>query len=233
MVESDDFSVHDAIRQLAGGPRYRAEFGRPIEALAGLQGDLTALNPHLDAVAVEFDLVDPIAAGRRALHRSTQLRRDERGHVCDRTASSFSWRPSSWRERLVRAATGAGPLFAEDARAAARWDFHSAFAGARDLLRRDERLRSPTFTRRDLVHRSAGGHRRIFVQNLVFLSFPGELIAMLDQEPVGALFAFSLAHPGQNPAAMKLFTLQGEVQLAFSDTRAPDPRSPNSRDPKP
>ena len=71
MVEGDDFTVHDAIRQRAGGRRYRAEFGRPIQALAGLQSDVPALNPHLDAVAVEFDLVDPIAAGRRALHRRT------------------------------------------------------------------------------------------------------------------------------------------------------------------
>ena len=54
----------------------------------------------------------------------------------------------------------------------------------------------------------------------VLLSFPGELVAMLDQKPVGALLAFSLAHPGQNPAAMKLFTLQGEIQLALCDSRA-------------
>jgi hypothetical protein len=47
----------------------RVEFGRPIQALAGLQGDINALQPHLNAVAVEFDFVDPIAPGRRALHR--------------------------------------------------------------------------------------------------------------------------------------------------------------------
>ena len=80
VVEGDDFSVHNAIRQLAGGPRYRAELGRPIEPLPGFQGNLTALNPHLNAVSVEFDLVDPIAPCRRSLDRSTQLRSDERGH---------------------------------------------------------------------------------------------------------------------------------------------------------
>lgn len=37
---------------------------------------------------------------------------------------------------------------------------------------------------------------------------------MLDQEPVGALLV-ALAHPGQNPPAVKLLTLQGEVELAF------------------
>ena len=70
MVEGDDFSVDDAIGQRAGGRRDRAEFGRPIQALAGLQGHVAVLDPHLDAIAVEFDLVDPIAAGRRPLDRS-------------------------------------------------------------------------------------------------------------------------------------------------------------------
>ena len=31
----------------------------PIEALAGLQGHLAVHHAHLDAVAVELDLVDP------------------------------------------------------------------------------------------------------------------------------------------------------------------------------
>ena len=39
---------------------------------------------------------------------------------------------------------------------------------------------------------------------------------MFDQKPVGTLLAFSLAHPGQDPAALKLLTLQSEVKLAFS-----------------
>jgi len=38
---------------------------------------------------------------------------------------------------------------------------------------------------------------------------------MLDQEPIGPLFAFSLAHSGQYPAATKLLTVQSKVQLAF------------------
>ena len=71
MVEGDDLSINDAIGQFAGGRRYRAEFGRPIQALAGFQRDVVALDPHLDAVAVEFDLVNPIAAGRWALYRGT------------------------------------------------------------------------------------------------------------------------------------------------------------------
>src|SRR4029077_9811449 len=78
-----------------------------------------------------------------------------------------------------------------------------------------EWLRTPTFARRDLVHRSARGHRGILIQKIVLFSLPGELIAMLDQEPIGPFFAFPFAHPGQNPAAVKFLTLQGKVQLAF------------------
>src|ERR1700712_1136787 len=38
---------------------------------------------------------------------------------------------------------------------------------------------------------------------------------MLDQEPVGALLPFPLAHARQNPAAVKFFAPQSEVELAF------------------
>lgn len=39
---------------------------------------------------------------------------------------------------------------------------------------------------------------------------------MLDKEPVGTLLAFSLAHPVQDPAAVQLLALEGQVKLAFS-----------------
>ena len=80
MVQRNDFSVDDAIRQGSGGLCYCAELGSPIQALARLQRDVTVLYPHLNAVAVEFDLVDPVVSGRRTLHRNTQLRRNERRH---------------------------------------------------------------------------------------------------------------------------------------------------------
>ena len=48
VVESDDFSIDDAIRQLAGGPRDSAKFGRPVEPLPGLQ-----VSPHRSQPASE------------------------------------------------------------------------------------------------------------------------------------------------------------------------------------
>jgi hypothetical protein len=49
----------------------------PVEALAGLQAHLAILNPQLNAIAVEFDFVQPAGPGRRASNRLAQLRRDE------------------------------------------------------------------------------------------------------------------------------------------------------------
>ena len=53
----------------------------------------------------------------------------------------------------------------------------------------------------------------------VLLSLPRKLVAMFDQEPVGPLLAFPLAHPGQNPAAVEFLALESEIQLAFSYDR--------------
>jgi hypothetical protein len=55
----------------------------------------------------------------------------------------------------------------------------------------------------------------VLVQNAAFLSLAGELVATLDQKPVGSLFVFSLTHAGQNPAAAEFLTLESEIQLAF------------------
>jgi hypothetical protein len=89
MVECDDLAVNEAIRQSRSGRRDRAKSGTPFQTLAGLQGDIAVLDAHLDTVAVELDFADPIGARRRTLNRSTQLRRDERGHAIRRRP--FFW----------------------------------------------------------------------------------------------------------------------------------------------
>src|ERR1700758_1535837 len=38
---------------------------------------------------------------------------------------------------------------------------------------------------------------------------------MLNQKPVGSILALSLAHPGQDPAALDLLTRESEIQPAF------------------
>jgi hypothetical protein len=39
---------------------------------------------------------------------------------------------------------------------------------------------------------------------------------VLDQQPVGALFTLTIAHPGEDPAAVELLSLQREIELAFA-----------------
>ena len=48
-----------------------------------------------------------------------------------------------------------------------------------------------------------------------------EFVAMLDQQPVGALAAVAVAlHPHQHPAAMQLVAVQGEFQIALGKPRS-------------
>ena len=69
---------------------------------------------------------------------------------------------------------------------------------------------------RDLRHRSPRGHGAIILQEVVGLAFSGVFVAVLDQEPVGALAAVAVApHPHQNPAALQLVAVQGELQVAL------------------
>jgi hypothetical protein len=79
-----------------------------------------------------------------------------------------------------------------------------------------ERLWRPALAFGDLLHRSARGDRAVLVEDVVGLALPGEFVAVLDQEPVGALAAIAVAlHPHQHPAAMQLFAVQGEFQVAL------------------
>ena len=81
---------------------------------------------------------------------------------------------------------------------------------------RDERSRTPSLASRDVVHRATGGHGGVLVQDRVLPSLARERVAMLDQQPVGALFALPITHPGENPASVELLALQGEIQLALA-----------------
>ena len=82
MIEGDDFSVDQTIGQFSRRSRNgRPEFGGPIEALPRLQRYGSVLDTHLDAIAVELNLVDPVAARGRPFDRRAKLRRHEGWHV--------------------------------------------------------------------------------------------------------------------------------------------------------
>ena len=81
---------------------------------------------------------------------------------------------------------------------------------------RHERFWRPALARGDLFHRAARGDGTILVENIVGLAFPGELVAVLDQEPVGALAAAAVvAHAHQHPTAVQLFAIKRELQVAL------------------
>ena len=58
-VECDDLAVDDGVGQLRGGFCDGRKLLGPVEPLAGFECHLTVLDPHLDAVTVELDLVHP------------------------------------------------------------------------------------------------------------------------------------------------------------------------------
>src|SRR4051812_25230514 len=58
-IQGAYFAIDDDIRQIACGPRDSWIFGGPIEAFASFQGHVAAKHAQLNAVAIEFDLVNP------------------------------------------------------------------------------------------------------------------------------------------------------------------------------
>ena len=83
-------------------------------------------------------------------------------------------------------------------------------------LGQHERLWRLALALRDLRHRSSRSHGAILFQDVVGLAFLGEFVAVLDQEPVGALAAVAVAlHPHQHPAAVQLVAMQREFQVAL------------------
>ena len=55
-----------------------------------------------------------------------------------------------------------------------------------------------------------GRHRAILLEDIVVLALARIFVAMLDQQPVGALAAVAvMTHPHQHPAAVQLLAMQG------------------------
>src|SRR6476620_292585 len=80
---------------------------------------------------------------------------------------------------------------------------------------RDERSRTPSLASRYVVHRATGGHGGALVQDRVLPALARERVAMLDQQPIGALFVLPIAHPGEDPATPELLAFQSKIQLAL------------------
>ena len=87
-IQRHHLGVDDRVRQRRRFFRDRAEFARPVEALACQQLGLPLLDAELHPVAVELDLMAPAFAARRPFHRGAELRRHEIRHRRARATNS-------------------------------------------------------------------------------------------------------------------------------------------------
>ena len=62
MIEGDDLSIDDAVRQSGAGPRDRRKFSGPVQTFTGPQHRCAIFHAHLHAVPVELDLMSPAGA---------------------------------------------------------------------------------------------------------------------------------------------------------------------------
>jgi hypothetical protein len=100
MVERAGFAVDHAVRKLRRDIGDRLELGRPVEPLARPQDRLAVLDPELQAIAVELDLMHPARLGWRAVDQLAELGLEEARHRAD----LFRRGARLWRHRLVAAA---------------------------------------------------------------------------------------------------------------------------------
>ena len=213
-IERHYLAVDHGIGQVGGGVPDRAEALGPVEALAGLQQGLPARHRELHAVAVELDLVHPAGAGRRSLDRPAELRRDEirargRGLGCIGPLGLGGRKLLGFRGRWLLRLRGRGRL---DGRR------------LRGRLRGGSRLRHEgawlaSSAGRDVVHGAGRGDRSVVFEQGLTQAFPRLLVLVLDQEPVHPLAAGAvMLHADQDPAALELVTLQGELEVAVEQS---------------
>ena len=204
-VERHGLAVDHAVRQGLRLLRDGGEFLRPVQPLACAQHRLAVLDPQLQAIAVELDLVSPAGAGRRLLDQLGELRLDEARHRPDFPGLGLG---GGDRSLLAAAFLVALP-----------------YRPSRPPLAGHERRRRPPGAEGDLLQGPSRGDRLGILQKRVLVALVGELVAMLDQQPVCAailtigatattLVAVPL-HAHQHPAAMQTLALEDEFQVAF------------------
>ena len=212
-IERHHLAVDDGIGQVGRDAPDRTEALGPVEALAGLENGLAVRHGELHAVAVELDFVHPAGAGRRGLDRPAELRRHEirprgRGLSC----AGCPLRP---RGRSLLRLHGRD-LVRFGSRGRGRHD-GSLFRGGSRL--RHERAGFASSSGRDVVHRTGRGDRSVVVEQGLAQPFPSLLVLMLDQQPVHPLAAGAvMLHADQDPAALELVSLQGELEVAVTQS---------------
>ena len=214
-----DLAVDDAVRQLLGRLGDRLELLRPVEALAGLQRRLAVLDAQLQAIAVELDLVRPAGAARRTLDQLGELRLDEVRHRADLLRP---WPCGSRRHGACRRRPSC---------CSARPRRPSRFLPVMNGLRR------LALAGGDLAPcvRPEATERVVLLEQRVVVALVRALVAMLDQQPVGAL-AVAARGPASCAPAPSCHAAARPPATNFRSPllqrlRADRPRAPSSRGP--
>ena len=204
----NDFPVDQPRFQREGGGRLGDRFEPlgPVEALPGAHGDAAVGDAELHAVAVIFDLVEPVRAGRRLVHGRRQAGCDE--------GRELAWFRIGQDGRIENRLS---PL------AACRLACDLALPGGPDAV----------LIAGDLLHRSAGrdGTRHLG-EDIRRVGGSRRRILGLEQEPRRLLLAWLRGHADEVPEARELLAreLELEVALAVAERRG---RTPASRSPGP
>ena len=197
------------------------ELAGPIETSPRLELDLAAGETGLHAVAVEFDLVDPVRRIRRRVAQQRQAWRHEVRKRCRpgagnlRAVGGRRWALAALRRlRLLRRGAHLALARARRGRRASRLAVGVPH-------RRGRRGRARGF----LAHRLAGGdlvdiaagdgRQRLFLENIRILRGARVFVGGLDQEPRLLPLAGPLAHPDQMPATAKLVAFQAEFEVTL------------------
>src|SRR5262245_56131427 len=197
------------------------KFAGPVEAFAGEQADLAMVEPRLDAIAVELDLMDPAFAARRDRTQGRKGRRDEIRQWRPVRTGLFVL-PFALCAALLRPFGCCRPRAARPrARRFDRARSRPAAAGrASPHIVFDAPVRMPdafaALTLGNFRDRAAADHReRLVLENVGIFRVPRRLVPALDQEPRLLLFPGAAMHAHEMPTPAQLLALEPEVEVAF------------------
>src|SRR6516225_7488149 len=218
----DDLAVNQrrARRKLGDGGGDVRKFFVPIEALAGEQADFAVVEPSLDAVTVELDLMRPAGAARRRRAQNGERRRYEiRQSRAARTPllvlgaflAAFLRRGRTTRTTRTLLRTLAPARTPRSRVAFGR-------AGLDVIFDAFVRMPDPfaTLACRDFGDRAAADHRQRFaLENVRITRAARFLVLRFDQKPWLLFFPGPAVHAHEMPSPMQLLALQGEGEMTF------------------
>ena len=190
-VIGDDLSVDQARRQVERGELRgeRRELVGPVEAVSRMDAHRAPRRRDERAIAVIFDLVEPVVAARHRIDERRELGLAKGGRLAPAGAAL--------RDRRIMLRRG----------------LHLLREGG--ALRTAQRLRAARVAR-DLGHGAAGEDARQMATDQI-VAAAGMGVVDLAQQPVLALFARARLHADEQPFALHPFAVEREVQMAAID----------------